>query len=74
MNSSRQNGEDPKGLVEMFTKERQREQDNTMDRRIERKRFTPRRIALYGGAAAVVAFTAWQLLTINPSSLWSRAR
>jgi len=53
----------------MFTSERQREQDNTMDRRIEQKRFTPRRIAMYGLIAVVIAFTAYQLLTINPSSL-----
>ena len=63
------NDKDPKGLVGMFAAERQREQDNTMDRRIEKKRFTPRRIAIFGGAALLVAFTAWQLLTINPSSL-----
>ena len=69
MSDKRQNGEESKGLVGMFAAERQREQDNTMDRRIEKKRFTPRRIAIFGGAALLVAFTAWQLLTINPSSL-----
>ena len=69
MSDKQKNGEEPKGLVGMFTAERQREQDNTMDRRIERKRFTPRRIAIYGGAALVIVFAAWQLLTINPSSL-----
>ena len=69
MSDKQKNGEDPKGLVGMFTAERQREQDNTMDRRIEKKRFTPRRIAIYGAAVLVIAFTAWQLLTINPSSL-----
>ena len=69
MSDKQKNGEDPKGLVGMFTAERQREQDNTMDRRIERKRFTPRRIAIYGAAALVIVFAAWQLLTINPSSL-----
>ena len=53
----------------MFTAERQREQDNTMDRRIEKKRFTPRRIALSGLAAAVIAFGAYALLSVNPSSL-----
>ena len=69
MSDERQNGEESKGLVGMFAAERQREQDNTMDRRIEKKRFTPRRIAIFGGAALVIAFVAWQLLTINPSSL-----
>ena len=69
MSDKRQNGEESKGLVGMFAAERQREQDNTMDRRIEKKRFTPRRIAVFSGAALVIAFVAWQLLTINPSSL-----
>ena len=69
MSDKRQNGEDPKGLVGMFAAERQREQDNTMDRRIEKKRFTPRRIALGGLAAAVIAFGAYALLSVNPSSL-----
>ena len=69
MSDKQKNGEEPKGLVGMFTAERQREQDNTMDRRIERKRFTPRRIAIYGAAALVIVIAAWQLLTINPSSL-----
>ena len=69
MNPSQQNGEASKGLVGMFTAERQREQDNTMDRRIEKKRFTPRRIALGGLAAAVIAFGAYALLSVNPSSL-----
>ena len=69
MSDKRKNGEEPKGLVGMFTAERQREQDNTMDRRIEKKRFTPRRIAIYGAAALVIIIAAWQLLTINPSSL-----
>ena len=69
MSDKRKNGEESKGLVDMFTEERQREQDNTMDRRIEKKRFTPRRIAIYGVAAVAVAFIAYQLLTINPSSL-----
>ena len=69
MSDKRQNGEESKGLVGMFTAERQREQDNTMDRRIEKKRFTPRRIALGGLAAAVIAFGAYALLSVNPSSL-----
>ena len=51
MSDNRQNDEESKGLVGMFAAERQREQDNTMDRRIEKKRFTPRRIAIFGGAA-----------------------
>ncbi|MXZ75711.1 MAG: hypothetical protein F4Z03_11465, partial [Gemmatimonadetes bacterium] len=69
MSDKRQNGEESKGLVGMFTAERQREQDNTMDRRIEKKRFTPRRIALGGLVAAVIAFGAYALLSVNPSSL-----
>ncbi len=69
MSDKHQNGEASKGLVGMFTAERQREQDNTMDRRIEKKRFTPRRIAIGGLAAAVIAFGAWALLSVNPSSL-----
>ena len=69
MTDKQQNGEASKGLVGMFTAERQREQDNTMDRRIEKKRFTPRRIALGGLAAAVIAFGAYALLSVNPSSL-----
>ena len=69
MSDKPQNSEESKGLVGMFTAERQREQDNTMDRRIEKKRFTPRRIALGGLAAAVIAFGAYALLSVNPSSL-----
>ena len=69
MSDKHQNGEASKGLVGMFTAERQREQDNTMDRRIEKKRFTPRRIALGGLAAAVIAFGVYALLSVNPSSL-----
>ena len=69
MSDKRQNGEESKGLVGMFTAERQREQDNTMDRRIEKKRFTPRRIAIGGLAAAVIAFGVYALLSVNPSSL-----
>ena len=69
MSDKQKSGESSKGLVDMFTEERQREQHGTMDRRIEKKRFTPRRIAMYGVAAVAVAFIAYQLLTINPSSL-----
>ena len=69
MSDKRQNGEESRGLVGMFTEERQREQHGTMDRRIEKKRFTPRRIALGGLAAAVIAFGAYALLSVNPSSL-----
>ncbi|MXX04977.1 MAG: HlyD family efflux transporter periplasmic adaptor subunit [Gemmatimonadetes bacterium] len=69
MSDKRQNGEESKGLVGMFTAERQREQDNTMDRRIEKKRFTPRRITIGGLAAAVIAFGVYVLLSVNPSSL-----
>ena len=69
MDESTQNGGQPKGLVDMFTDERQREQQGTMDRRIEKKRFTPRQIALGVLAAAVVAFGAYALLSVNPSSL-----
>ena len=67
--STRNGGEDPKGLVDMFTDERQREQHSAMDRRIAKKRFTPRRIALGVLVAAVVAFGAYALLSVNPSSL-----
>ena len=69
MSDKRQNDDKSRGLVGMFAAERQREQDNTMDRRIEKKRFTPRRIALGGLAAAVIAFGAYALLSVNPSSL-----
>jgi len=69
MSDKQQNGEESKGLVGMFAAERQREQHGTMDRRIEKKRFTPRRIALGGLAAAVIAFGAYALLSVNPSSL-----
>ena len=69
MSDKRQNDDKSKGLVGMFAAERQREQDNTMDRRIEKKRFTPRRIAIGGLAAAVIAFGAYALLSVNPSSL-----
>ena len=69
MNTSNQNDKDPKGLVGMFAEERQREQHGTMDRRIEKKRFTPRRIALGVLAVAVIAFGAYALLSVNPSSL-----
>ena len=69
MSDSRLSDKNPKGLVGMFTEERQREQHGTMDRRIEKKRFTPRRIALGGLAAAVIAFGAYALLSVNPSSL-----
>ncbi len=69
MDESTQNGGQPKGLVEMFAKEDSKEQHGAMDRRIEKKRFTPRRIALGVLAAAVVAFGAYALLSVNPSSL-----
>ena len=69
MSKPTQNGENKSGLVDMFTDERQREQHGTMDRRIEKKRFTPRRIALGALAAVVVAFGAYALLSVNPSSL-----
>ena len=69
MTDSSNGDKDPKGLVGMFTEERQREQHGTMDRQIEKKRFTTRRIALGGLAAAVIAFGAYALLSVNPSSL-----
>lgn len=69
MTDSRNGDKDPKGLVGMFAEERQREQHGTMDRQIEKKRFTPRRIALGGLAVAVIAFGAYALLSVNPSSL-----
>ncbi len=69
MNESTQHGEQPKGLVEMFESDSRREHEGTMDRRIEKKRFTPRRLALGGLAAAVIAFGAYALLSVNPSSL-----
>ena len=69
MNESTQHGEQPKGLVEMFESDSRREHEGTMDRRIEKKRFTPRRMALGGLAAAVIAFGAYALLSVNPSSL-----
>ncbi len=68
MNESTQHSEQPKGLVDMFTEDRN-EQHGAMDRRIEKKRFTPRRIALGGLTAAVIAFGAYALLNVNPSSL-----
>ena len=67
--STRNGGKDAKGLVGMFTDERQREQHGTMDRQIAKKRFTPRRIALGVLAVAVVTFGAYALLSVNPSSL-----
>ncbi|MCY3771184.1 MAG: HlyD family efflux transporter periplasmic adaptor subunit [Gemmatimonadetes bacterium] len=69
MSESTQNGEKPKGLVEMFSSDSRREHEGTMDRRIEKKRFTPRRMAFGGLAAAVVAFGAYALLSVNQSSL-----
>ncbi len=69
MADARDGGKDPKGLVEMFADERRREQHGTMDRRIEKRLFTTRRIALGVAAAAVIAFGAYALLGINPSSL-----
>ncbi|MDE2729594.1 MAG: HlyD family efflux transporter periplasmic adaptor subunit [Gemmatimonadota bacterium] len=69
MNESMQHGEQPKGLVEVFASDSRREHEGTMDRQIEKKRFTPRRIALGGLAAAVIAFGAYALLSVNPSSL-----
>ena len=69
MSKPTQNGENKSGLVDMFTDERQREQHGTMDRRIEKKRFTPRRIVLGVLVIAVVAFGAYALLSVNPSSL-----
>lgn len=69
MSDNQKNGESSKGLVGMFTEERQREQHGTMDRKIEKKRFTPRRIAFGGLAVAVIAFGAYALLSVNPSSL-----
>ena len=69
MSEPTQNGENKSSLVDMFTDERQREQQGTMDRRIEKKRFTPRRIVLGVLAATVVAVGAYALLSVNPSSL-----
>ena len=59
-----QNGENISGLVDMITDERQREQHSTMNRRIEKKCFAPRRIALGVPAAAVVGFGAYALLSV----------
>ncbi|MXZ74673.1 MAG: MFS transporter, partial [Gemmatimonadetes bacterium] len=69
MDESTKNSEQSKGLVETLATEDRKEQHGTMDRRIEKKRFTPRRIALGGLAAAVIAFGAYALLSVNPSSL-----
>ena len=69
MDESTQKGGQPKGLVEMFVAEDRREQHSTMDRRIEKKHFTPRRIALGVLATAVVAYGVYVLLSVNPSSL-----
>ena len=69
MNESTQNGEQPKGLVEMFVEEDSKEQHGTMDRRIEKKRFTPRRIVLGGLAMLILAFAGYELSAIDSSSL-----
>ena len=69
MNESTQNGEQPKGLVEMFAEEDSKEQHGTMDRRIEKKRFTPRRIVLGGLAMLILAFAGYELSAIDSSSL-----
>ena len=69
MDESTKNSEQSKGLVETLATGDRKEQHGTMDRRIEKKRFTPRRIALGGLAAAVIAFGAYALLSVNPSSL-----
>lgn len=67
-----QNGENKSGLVDMITDERQREQHGTMNRRIEKKRFAPRRIALGVLADAVVGFGAYALLSVmqREAELW----
>lgn len=46
MDESTQKGGQPKGLVKMFAAEDRREQHGTLDRRTEKKHFTPRRVAL----------------------------
>ncbi len=69
MDESTKNGEQSKGLVETLAAGDRKEQHGTMDRQIEKKRFTPRRIALGGLVAAVIAFGAYALLSVNPSSL-----
>ena len=69
MNESTQNGEQPKGLVEMLAEEDSKEQHGTMDRRIEKKRFTPRRIVLGGLAMLILAFAGYELSAIDSSSL-----
>ena len=69
MDESTKNGEQSKGLVETLAAGDRKEQHGTMDRQIEKKRFTPRRIALGSLAAAVIAFGAYVLLSVNPSSL-----
>ena len=69
MNESTQNGEQPKALVEMFAEEDSKEQHGTMDRRIEKKRFTPRRIVLCGLAMLILAFAGYELSAIDSSSL-----
>ena len=69
MDRSTQDGEKPKGLVEMFESDSRREHEGTMDRRIEKKRFTPRRMALGGLAVLILAFGAYELSAIDSSAL-----
>ena len=69
MNDSISDYKDPRGLVEKFAEERQREQECTMDRQIEKKRFTPRRMALGGLAVLILAFAAYELSAIDSSAL-----
>ena len=69
MNESTQHGEQPKGLVERFAEEDSKEQHGTMDRRIEKKRFTPRRMALGSLAVLILAFAVYELSAIDSSAL-----
>ena len=64
-----QDGGKPKGLVEMFASDSRKEHEGTMDRRIEKKRFTPRRLAIGGLAVLILAFSVYELSAIDSSAL-----
>jgi HlyD family secretion protein len=64
------NSEKPDNLVQMLAEEKRREQHNTMDRKIEKKWWTTRRIALIAFIPLFTGFAVYQLLFgVSPSTL-----
>jgi HlyD family secretion protein len=70
MNDPERHTEPPKkNLVDLFASEKRPEQHTAMDRRIEKKWWTPRRTALVALAALFTGLVGYQLLTIRTDTL-----